>query len=911
MPGTSGRYPGLSARSVIDLTDELDEVGIRRLAPELGGLASPIKLASATNLPPAIKLTPAIEFEPAQQVPMNEVNGSPKKNGSGQIVHQRSNTWLSTSFTQLSIELGTGPHGHKADLASEIDGGGSSSMHLSIPKASPCASVYLPPLTPFQQGATTSTAPPHKPKRVSTPTPSGDEESDSDECWSFETEFPKWPKHAEREGILQSLTRGEGSLQWQNYITSNPSALDPLQFIPLVLPHPLLIKVAQDCLPTRPIDTGYREQLECIREMAITLFKDCKLRTWGNKISKLRRCLRLLETSCVVRSSRCPPCAKRDIPCVQGAGRNCLFCNLHDPRPCTKEGAYWGLQAERKENRSSMAGKKQVKEAPVVLLSMDIDGPAEHRHPAPIDSTEPVPVDFIDLGTVQHLQPSVGLTISIPDPSIWTGPRSAPEAGISTRPASNHTNHTHESHSDSERDRGLDSWRRARSNVREYSFGRHPVTHHRPVTSPTAPPPKRKRVPPPKRKRVSHSPSPLPGDEKPVICHLFKSWPKGCESDDIFRGLMSHEAENAWNDYLAANFGDLDPHAILHLVLPHPLLRKALGAWWPTVLIETGYRGQVGLIRRKAISLFKDVSESTRKTNFWRLRRCLRLLTEPCVVRSPPCEPCWRQHELCVEGGDGDCQHCILHLNPRCQQEGGDGLAVLSKVACAKVKQSMEGRPTKKTSNPTSREVSSGEKVTVQKDLSPHDLRLDAGEQQAGAVPVGAGSGDLHKHMLLLSNEPRVPEGKSNELQVLKDFQSRAGTPVRGDFWVRENPGPRSSTHNNISTQDDTGLKATARPTPLPAPAPTRRQILNLERLLQGFKEHLSEDPNDSRKRHGEFILNALEDDLAGGTILGGSGPDLSDLRRHMVDREPDEERKERAGFLLKRLEGMALASTQ
>lgn len=170
-----------------------------------------------------------------------------------------------------------------------------------------------------------------------------------------------------------------------------------------------------------------------------------------------------------------------------------------------------------------------------------------------------------------------------------------------------------------------------------------------------------------KRKRASASlPPSSDAESEGEARHKdnFHNWPKEREREEVHAELSGAAADLEWWDYLADNPGDLNPRAIKYLVLPHPLLRRMLDSDWPADPINKAYRKQLGHIRQAAIALFKKIQYSTFRGKVIYLRRALRLVTTPPILREPPCSPCARKKQSCVEGVEGCCQYCNLLSQP-------------------------------------------------------------------------------------------------------------------------------------------------------------------------------------------------------------------------------------------------------
>ncbi|KAL1410629.1 hypothetical protein Q8F55_004646 [Vanrija albida] len=378
-----------------------------------------------------------------------------------------------------------------------------------------------------------------------------------------------------------------------------------------------------------------------------------------------------------------------------------------------------------------------------------------------------------------------------------------------------------------------------------------------------------------KRKRVSHSPPSSDdesGPEKARPRLNFESWPQGAERKDIHQNLMRQEFEPAWTDFLTNNKpGDLDPLPLLDLVLPHPLIRQVIDDEWPATPIDARYRHYLGAIRKLAVSLFKDLKHKTWNVKVGDLRRSIRFLSEPFALRTPPCAPCVRRNQPCVDNrGARSCQFCTMfHNNIGCDEESAARERHRWREAKRKTQSANNGRP--KKSN-TGRE----KKTTAKEDPGILSQRHSTSRPSSRSQRV--------------ASEPAPFE--PNDPGMLEHLEPDAGLAP---------PAPAPS----IST----------RPSPPPPPTldnnpSTRRPSLNLGRLLDNLREHVENDPDDQRKKQGDLVLDALEDDLATGTVLGtANDPALSDLRRHLVHREPTEERKEWATFLIKRFEVVARSS--
>lgn len=159
------------------------------------------------------------------------------------------------------------------------------------------------------------------------------------------------------------------------------------------------------------------------------------------------------------------------------------------------------------------------------------------------------------------------------------------------------------------------------------------------------------------------------GGEGKTVRALFDSWPKGDERLSILNLLESSESTTMWTDWLKKYpAGDIDATDVLNHVLPHALLRKVLGDFFPTYPIHNGYRSLLTSIREAAINLFKPISSGTFQNNIGRLRSALRSLgTESPTYRAPACEVCARHDMPCLSADHSSrCLNCALHGNSLC-----------------------------------------------------------------------------------------------------------------------------------------------------------------------------------------------------------------------------------------------------
>lgn len=367
-----------------------------------------------------------------------------------------------------------------------------------------------------------------------------------------------------------------------------------------------------------------------------------------------------------------------------------------------------------------------------------------------------------------------------------------------------------------------------------------------------------------------------PSESRQSLKSLFEKWPKGEAKAAILRELQSEESESLWESWVTKYpSGKIDPTDLRDFLLPHRALHRIVGFHYPTSPIDEIYRPHLTNIRKAAIWLFRELAYGSWTLYVRRLTRALRSLSVAPTLVQPPCSACHKRDIPCLEGQKQHCFHCLLANITVCLRSTPAQAAARSQPPsggrskpCTYIYGSAKVCPTKKRPRFSNRNDNQARGNTKRRDADMRETRDTAAQAPRDSV------------LYLLDATPETFNHDPHSTRTTIRMNNVDRSPATGSNTVlHEGDAEGHTIVGGINVVD------------------VRDRRLALEML----GTHLRHDPDDERKKYGEYIFSCLQ------KIIDSGGEELDrvllELHYHATEDEPDEKRRRKALFILTQLE--------